>query len=320
MSAIDFHRAMLGDRVRNRALYRALKQHIVPGRTTVADIGAGTGVLAFMARRLGAREVYLYEYGPILGLAEQLAQDNRIDGLVFLPAHSREVENPPPVDLVVCETLGNFAYEENIIETLADARRFLNPGGRIVPQHIAQFAAPVVSPRFHRELACWGRVGHGLDFARAQRMSMDNMYVRRVRPRDLLGGMASARRWDAVALGRPARSLRRGTVRWEIARAATVHGFALWWDCTLAPGIMLGTAPDGPRTHWEQIYVPMQEPMALARGDALELRMTSDTSGAGAAVAWDVAHRRGGRVMARRGGDILKGDLQWQADLEASDA
>ena len=49
---IEFHRTMLADAVRNAAFHEALRRVIVPGRTTVADIGCGTGLLAFMASRL----------------------------------------------------------------------------------------------------------------------------------------------------------------------------------------------------------------------------------------------------------------------------
>ena len=47
---------------------------------------------------------------------------------------------PERVDVVVCETLGNYPFEENIIATLNDARaRFLKPGGVIIPHSVEQF-------------------------------------------------------------------------------------------------------------------------------------------------------------------------------------
>ena len=66
---IEFHRKMLADHARSAAFEAALRQVIRPGETTLADIGAGTGVLAFMAQRLGAREVHLIERGAVIELA-----------------------------------------------------------------------------------------------------------------------------------------------------------------------------------------------------------------------------------------------------------
>ena len=82
---------MLADRVRNDAFRAALSRLIQADRTTVADIGAGTGILAFLARELGAREVWLYDSGPVLGLAEAIAARNGIDKLNFVPERSLDV-------------------------------------------------------------------------------------------------------------------------------------------------------------------------------------------------------------------------------------
>src|SRR5215471_14989066 len=126
--SIEFHRRMLGDQVRIAAFRNALDKVIRPGQSTVADLGAGTGILAFLARELGAREVWLYDPGAVLGLAEHVAGRNGIDRLNFVPERSLDVAQPPLVDVVVAEVLGNFAYEEGVLETLRDARRFLASG------------------------------------------------------------------------------------------------------------------------------------------------------------------------------------------------
>ena len=185
--SIEFHRRMLADRVRHDAFRAALKQAIVPGKSAVADIGAGTGVLAFFARELGAREVWLYDPGPALRLAETVAARNGIDSLNFVPARSLDVEDPPRVDVVVAEVLGNFAYEEDVLETLRDAQRFLRPGGTLIPASIEQKVAPVTSDRFERDLCSWRDVGFGLDWSDAERMTRNNMYVFAIEPKDLLG-------------------------------------------------------------------------------------------------------------------------------------
>ena len=193
---IEFHRRMLADRVRSAAFRKALEKVIRPGHSVVADIGAGTGFLGLMARQLGAREVHLIEHGAVIGLAERIAARNGIDGAVFWPANSAHILDPPPVDVVVCEVLGNLAFEENAIETLADARRFLRPGGVVIPNSIEQFLAPVTTPRLHEELCSWDDTGVDLDFSDAKTTSFDNVYVRRFAPEELLYGESGVRSWD----------------------------------------------------------------------------------------------------------------------------
>ncbi len=307
---IEFHRAMLADGVRNTAFHEALRRVIVPGQTTVADIGCGTGLLAFLASRLGARQVHCYEHSPVIELAERLAEANRIRNLVFYPEHSTAILDPEPVDVVVSETLGNFAYEENILETMRNARRFLKPGGTLIPQRIEQHVAPVVTDRIHAELEAWDRVGFGLDFGLAKTASLNNLYVRTIRPDDLLDAPDAAQCWDRATLGARAASVRTGDTRWVGQRPATVYGFALWWRCELVPGVTLATGPGDRPTHWEQLYLPTLRPVRLARGDELSLRLRSDSSREGVAIRWQIGHRPAGtdRVLTQRL-DMRRGDL-----------
>jgi protein arginine N-methyltransferase 1 len=280
---------MLADRVRHEAFRAALKQAIRPQVSTVADIGAGSGVLAFFARELGAREVWLYEPGAALGLAEAVAARNRIDGLHFVPARSLDVDAPPRVDVVVAEVLGNFAYEEDVLETLRDAQRFLAPGGTLIPRSIVQWAAPVITDRFERDLKTWRDVGFGLDWCDAEQMTRNNMYVHPIEPADLFGPPAS---WDALDFLGPIDSRRSGVAAWQLEESRPIYGFALWWDCTLAPGIVLSTSPYGPRTHWDQIYLPLLEPLRVDAGDRVELGVACETGGGegGIDVRWTVRH------------------------------
>jgi protein arginine N-methyltransferase 1 len=173
---IEYHRTMLADRVRNEAFAAALKKLIKPGITTVADVGAGTGLLGFMAAKLGAKEVYLYESASIMGVARRLARDNKLKNIHFFEGHSTEALDAPKVDIVVSETLGNYAFEENIIATVEDAKRFLKPGGVILPQGLTQYVAPVIDNKFYDELtAPWENVGHGLDYSFAREMGLNKV-------------------------------------------------------------------------------------------------------------------------------------------------
>jgi protein arginine N-methyltransferase 1 len=316
MSEIELHRKLLGDAPRNAAFHAALKSVIVPGKTTVADLGAGTGFLSFLARQLGAVHCTLVEYTDTIALAQQLARANRIDGLSFIQGHSAQLKRPEKVDVVVSETLGNYALEENLLETLNDARRWLKKTGVMIPCGLQQFVAPVVTPRLQHGIDIWSGVGFALDLSAARTVSLNNMYVRGVTLEDLGGSEAEAQCWDALRFAvdaDAAPSLRRKTVQWSARAlgAVTVQGYALWWAAELVPGVTLSTAPSAPATHWEQIYLPLLQPITLGKGDTLECTLTSDTRPeAGLNVGWRTRHLQSGKALATLDQDIIKGRIE----------
>lgn len=309
---IEYHRTLLADRVRNEAFHAALQKVIVKGKTTVADIGAGTGFLGFLAAKLGAARVDLYETAEIAAVARKLLKHNRLRNCRIAEVHSTDVADPDRVDVLVSETLGNYPFEENIIATLNDAReRFLNPGGVIIPSRVEQFVCPVVNARYHSELAVWDEVGFGLDFAPAKAMSLNNIYVRWFEPADLLDQGASAKAWDSVSFDRKAKTTRSGEAAWQFTRRAVIHGLALWWAAELIEGIPISTSPLAPRTHWEQLFLPALSPFAVEPGQSLAVRLKSTTTfEAGTNVTWTILMRdRSGVEVTRQSLDLEKGYL-----------
>lgn len=309
---IEFQRKLLADAQRNRVFAEALRRVVTP-RCVVADVGSGTGYLSFVARGLGAGTCHLYEMdGAAVELCRRLMKANGTRNMQLHHAFSTEVESPPRADVVITETLGNFALEERILETAQDAAsRFLKPGGALVPHALTQWVAPVVGGRLHAELDVWNRLepAPGVSFAPASQAYLHNMFVKTVRPEELWpAAEGAAQQWDALVFGRRNASRRKGGGSWEAARAREVHGFCLWWDCQVWEDLHLDTSPHAAATHWEQVYLPCFAPVSLKRGDALEVRVDSDTRlTADVRVQWTVTHKRAGRVVHEEHHDTWEG-------------
>lgn len=313
---IEYHRTLIADHVRNAAFHAALKAVIIPGVTTVADIGAGTGLLGLMAARLGAKDVFLYETAEVAGVSAEILDRNRAKNCHIFPCHSTEMDDPPRVDVVVSETLGNYALEEHILETVKDAvARHLKPGGVLIPRHIVQRVCPVVSNRFQAEFDAWDRVGRDLglelDLSPAKAMSFNNIYVRSLEPGDFLDQMRPAQTWDTIDLSRDHKATRKADLKWTISDHAIIQGFAIWWEIELTPGVRLSTAPDAPRTHWEQLYLPLLAPLSCRATDTLCLSLRSKSSSeAGTHLAWTASRlNERGQRLDRQTLDLDKGYL-----------
>ncbi|MEI8229791.1 MAG: methyltransferase domain-containing protein [Candidatus Peregrinibacteria bacterium] len=306
---IEYQRIILADKLRNSVFEKALKSVIHKGKSTVSDIGSGTGYLSFLASKLGAKECILYEMSELLELSRTLAKTNGIRNCHFVCAHSSEISKPPKTDIVISETLGNIALEEGIIETMQDAKRFLKPGGTLIPSALSQFVAPLVTDHLFREVTSWDRISEEFTFTAAREISLNNVYVRSVSPSDLLDQKDAIQIWDTIDFSKAKNSpVRSEAIRWKMASDAQVYGFALWWDATLVPGVHLSTSPSAPESHWEQVYLPVRDPLKLRHGDQLELQLVVDSRReVRINVAWEVRQIRGKTEVAKQIFDMQRG-------------
>lgn len=265
------HGDMLLDARRNEALARAIEDVVRPG-DIVADVGAGTGLLAMLAARAGAKQVYAIERGPISSLARGLVALNNADDVVQVI--SDDVRNFQPdqqVDVVLCETLGMACLDEGFRETIADVRdRMLKPGGRLVPSDVEIFVAPV---RYSVQVDRLDQLDTvlGLNFAPFADL------LRKVHRR------AHFDEGSLLAPGQPVWHLHCSTFRSEedlhasismtAADDATIGGFVLWFNARLSPTVVLSNWRSGPANHWGQAYLPVK-PRLVSAGEEIRLTLS----------------------------------------------
>lgn len=281
---VAYHRSMLADRVRTEALERAIAAQVKPG-DVVLDLGCGSGVLACFACRAGAQRVYAIEMDEIIGLAQSLCRNNGFaDRVVFLEGLSTEVWLPEPVDVIVTETIGNIGLEEGIIGWVLDARRrFLKPGGVIIPKAIELFAAAVELPLVDQDIRDWERFPYGLDFSAGRDLAANNLHWVEVTAADCLSQSVRLTRVDL-----PAASSDRaeGAGMLAIERPGVCHGLAVWFGADLTETISLTNAPPLQTPSWRHGFFPLAAPIHVEVGDRLVL--TLEAVGNGALWRWRI--------------------------------
>jgi SAM-dependent methyltransferase len=127
--------ACLYDRKRVEYLQEAIQQTVKPG-DVVVDAGSGTGLLGMLAARAGAARVYCCELNAdFIPVIEHNARRNDVgDRIVAIETNATTCDLPEDVDVIISETISAGFFYEPQLQIINNLRRFLKPGGAIVPR------------------------------------------------------------------------------------------------------------------------------------------------------------------------------------------
>ncbi len=142
---LQYHHLMLSDGVRNKLLADAITKHVTR-ETNFLDIGAGTGVWAILAAKLGAKRVVAVEIEePLIPIIYKHAKENGVAHKIeIIHGNSDDVKIRGKFDVIVSELFGNDALGEATTKSFVSLRnRFLAPSGILIPQKLQMLAVPV---------------------------------------------------------------------------------------------------------------------------------------------------------------------------------
>lgn len=300
------HGSMLADRARVDAYARAIRELVKPGGA-VLEIGTGTGLFAILACRQGARRVYAIERDDIIEAARQDAARNGCgERIRFIQAMSTDVELPERVDVVISDMRGVLPWHERHIEAIADARRrFLAPGGRLIPAADRVFAACIEAADVHREMtAPWSVQACGVDLAAARELVVNHWQRIQARGEQLVTAPVPCGELDYATVEDPHFSAR---VTLVATRAATAHGLCLWFDTTLAATAGFSNAPGGPGHVYGQAFFPWPRPVDLDAGAGVEAAIEARLVGEDYVWSWETRLRdaKSGEALRLRQSNLL---------------
>jgi len=277
----SMHIDMLNDRVRTEAFIKAIQQMVKPG-DVVVDLGTGSGVLAMAAAKAGARKVYAIEAGAIRQQAAVVIEENGFDDRIsVIPGWSTQVTLPEQADVVVGEILGNDPFGEDITDAYRDAvRRFLKPGGKVLPVRVELWAVLMHVPektsarhRFEPAIIdAWEQI-YGINF-------------KALRPADASANFTvapqTAKTW--VALSQPVMLKQSDLSSGEetacpevVEMVATGKGFVtgmlFYFTATLCDGVQVTTNPQvaGEDCHWRNVVRLFPEALEVKEGQSVKL-------------------------------------------------
>jgi len=308
---LDEHRHYLSDTVEIGAVRRAVAEVVQPG-AVVCDLASGTSILGLLACEAGAARVYSVEMTGMVEVARAIAEANGFGGrLIPVLGSSTEVELPERVDAIICDQVGHFGIEAGLIQFGADARqRFLKPDGVMLPANVSLHVAPVEAPDQAARVEFWIGRPAGFDLLPVRRWAVNTGYPTTFDLSDLLGPSLEAGRFDMATVTTAPFRL---AARLAIERAGTLHGIGGWFRAQLSPGVALSNGPGPDRLSRQNVFFPIDRPVAVLPGDTVSVAMhviPADTL-----LTWDVRVERGTTALGRFRHSTLNGMLMSRENL-----
>ena len=273
---LQFHAFCLTDTGTRLDRYaQAIARAVRPG-DVVVDVGAGTGILSYLAAVAGARVVYAIEASDASWLGELLSRSGGAFSRVqFIRGSSTEITLPERTNVIVADIHDTFGLQGGGLATMIDARdRFLTPGGALIPSRIQLLAAPVEAPDVYRKYVdVWQQPVQGLELSEFRQLAVNQRHPARFEATQLV---AAPQPIGAIDLRTTTARHIDGRIRAVATRAGTVHGVCGCFVTSLADGIDIGNVPgDSTTTNFAQAFFPIDSPQSVAKGDVVSIGITS---------------------------------------------
>jgi len=289
---------MMADHGRVSAYARALEARVTPS-SIVLDIGTGPGILALLACRAGASRVYAVEADDVIQLAREAAHANGFaDRTTFLRGMSTDVNLPERVDGIVTALQGVLPlFGKSLVSILDARRRFLKPGGWIMPERESLWATLVSSAADYERLIDTWTTEYRFDLSAARTSAVNQWRRTRLDECDVL---VAPRCWAVLDYGNLESPNVRGEMTWTIEHAAMSHGIGVWFDAETAPGIGWSNSPLTYERHvFRQAFFPWPAPIELSPGDEVHVRLRADFMGEDYAWGWETSVTDGASACAK---------------------
>ena len=285
-------------------LYRAAVEKVVQPGDRVVDAGCGTAVLGLLCLQIGAAHVHAIDSTAAIEVArEALTRAGWASKADFIRGSSFQVDLPERVDVVICDHVGYFGFDYGLIDLLADARRrFLKPGGTLIPGRLKLHVGAVESQKCRQLAEAWQAPGIPPEFHWVRQHGVNSKHAVNLRRDELLTDSAELCCIDLQADNPDFFSW---SARLTVQRDGVLHGLAGWFECELAEGVWMTNSPlSDAGIDRSQAFLPIDEALPVKCGEVLDVTVMARP--ADHVIAWTVGHPASGRRFSH---STWKGDL-----------
>jgi len=239
--------------------------------SVVMVVGAGRGPLvraSLAAAARAEREVRVYAVEKNPNAVVTLRNMVRIEGwsnVTVVATDMRVWAAPEKADILVSELLGSFGDNELSPECLDGAQAFLKEGGISIPCEYTSYLAPISSSKLWNEVHSYKDVKH-----------METAYVVKLHNFCQLSEAQPVFTFTHPNRAEKIDNTRYACLRFPAATAATIHGFAGYFEARLYENTFISIVPQTFSTgmfSWFPLYFPLRTPVYAREGVEVEVHL-----------------------------------------------
>ena len=292
MSAIlQEHIGYIADAVRTEQFRRAIAEAVRPG-DVVVDVGCGFAPLGLMCLEAGAARVWGIDRTDAIEIARESAQRAGFgDRYHCLREASFRAVVPEPADIVICDHVGYFGLDYGIVNTMADARRrFLRPGGKVLPGRITLQLAGISSAACRALAEAWAAPEIPPAFNWLREYGINSKHPTMLAPDDVVTAPVDL---GVIDLAADIPNAVNFTAELTATRDGVIDGLGGWFACEIVPGIVMSNSPViDQQINRDQIFLAFDRPMAVSSGDIV--RATVSIRHENETIVWTARNLRSG--------------------------
>jgi protein arginine N-methyltransferase 1 len=190
------------------------------------------------------------------------------------------------VNVIVSDIRGALPLLGSATLSIEDARRrFLAPGGVLIPQRDILQAAVVEAAETYGQLTSpWQNTVDKLDLSSSLPLILNNSYAVSFKREQLL---TEPQAWHVLDYTVGAATHLAAQICFRAARTGTAHGVCLWFETQLLGGIGYSSGPGATSTIYGQVFLPWLEPLPLVERQEIQLELRADLVGRDYVWCWN---------------------------------
>ena len=119
----------------------------------------------------------------------------------------------------------------------------------------------------------WQQNDYGIDFSAARRWVTNSWWRVKGEAIEESGLMGAPAAWGSIDCMSVDTSTLRGGAEWTVERAATMHGYYVWFDTELGGGPGISNTPLLPSIAYGRAFFPLESEVAVEPGDHVQVKL-----------------------------------------------